>query len=43
MIIAGRVVSTESVESGQIRVEGEQIVEVGPRLGRATSNSATTA
>ncbi|HEV3301927.1 MAG TPA: amidohydrolase family protein [Planctomycetaceae bacterium] len=35
MIIAGRVVSTEGVEPGQIRVEGEQIVEVGPRLGRA--------
>ncbi len=34
MIIAGRLVSTEAVEPGQIRVEGEQIVEVGPRLGR---------
>jgi dihydroorotase len=35
MIIAGRLVSTEGVEAGQIRVEEEQIVEVGPRLGRA--------
>jgi len=35
MIIAGRVVSTQGVESGQIRIEGEQIAEVGPRLGRA--------
>src|ERR1700732_2052703 len=35
MIIAGRVVSNEGAQPGQIRVEGEQIVEVGPRLGRA--------
>src|SRR5580693_8102753 len=35
MIVAGRVVSTERVEPSQIRLEGERIVEVGPRLGRA--------
>jgi dihydroorotase len=35
MIISGRLVSTERVEPGQVRIEGEQIVEVGPRLGRA--------
>src|SRR5580692_4117077 len=35
MIIAGRLVSTEGVEPGQIRVEGDRTVEVGPRLGRA--------
>jgi dihydroorotase len=34
MIIAGRLVSPERVEPGQIHVEGDQIVEVGPRLGR---------
>jgi dihydroorotase len=34
MIIAGRIVNTAGVEPGQIRIEGEQIVEVGPRLGR---------
>src|ERR1700731_4719176 len=34
MIIAGRLVSTKGVEPGQIRVEGEQIVEVGQSLGR---------
>ncbi len=34
MIVAGRVVSTERVEPSQIRIEGERIVEVGPRLGR---------
>src|SRR5580700_4972030 len=35
MIIAGRLVSTKGVEPGQIRIEGEQIVEVGPRVGLA--------
>jgi dihydroorotase len=35
MIIAGRLVSTERVETGQARVEGDEIIEVGPRLGRA--------
>jgi dihydroorotase len=35
MIIAGRLVSPNRVTPGQIRVEGEQIVEVGPRLGQA--------
>src|SRR5579872_3557966 len=34
MIIAGRVVSTRSVEPAQIRIEGERIVEVGSQLGR---------
>src|ERR1700735_321325 len=34
MIVAGRVVSTQRVEPSQIRIEGEWIVEVGPRLGR---------
>ena len=35
MIIAGRLVDSDSMTPGQIRIEGEQIVEVGPRLGRA--------
>jgi dihydroorotase len=34
MIIAGRLVSPERVMRGQIRIEGERIVEVGPQLGR---------
>jgi dihydroorotase len=33
MIIAGRLVSPERVVLGQIRIEGERIVEVGPQLG----------
>ena len=33
MIIEGRIVSPERVASGQIRIEGERIVEVGPSLG----------
>ncbi len=35
MIIAGRLVSPEHVTSGQIRIEGESIVEVGSDLGVA--------
>jgi dihydroorotase len=35
MIIAGRLVNPDGVTPGQIRVEGERIAEVGPRLGRA--------
>src|SRR5579863_3227286 len=35
MIIAGRLVSPVGVTPGQIRVEGEQIAEVGRNLGRA--------
>jgi dihydroorotase len=35
MIIAGRLVSPESVTPGQVRIEGDRIVEVAPRLGRA--------
>ena len=34
MIVAGRLVSPERVTTGQIRVSGEKIVEVGPNLGR---------
>ena len=34
MIIAGRIVSTEEVAFSQIRVEGDRVVEVGPRLGK---------
>lgn len=33
MIVEGKLVSPESVEAGQIRIDGEQIVEVGLRLG----------
>ncbi len=33
MIIAGRIVSTEEVQHGQIRIEGETIAEVGTDLG----------
>ncbi|MFN0050900.1 MAG: amidohydrolase family protein [Planctomycetales bacterium] len=33
MIVAGRLVSTEGVRHGQIRIEGETIVEVGGALG----------
>jgi len=32
MIIAGRLVNSDGVTPGQIRIEGERIVEVGPRL-----------
>jgi dihydroorotase len=35
MIIAGKIVSPESVMLSQIRVEGDTIAEVGPHLGRA--------
>jgi len=35
MIIAGRIVSPERVFSGQIRIENEQIAEVGAGLGTA--------
>jgi dihydroorotase len=34
MIIAGKIVSPESVTHSQIRVEGDTIAEVGPHLGR---------
>ena len=43
MIIAGKIVSPESVTHAQIRVEGDTIAEMGPHLGAPTSNSATTA
>ncbi len=33
MIVAGRLVSPENVRSGQLRIEGAEIVEVGDRLG----------
>ena len=35
MLIAGRLVSPERITSGQIRIEGDRIVEVGPHLGVA--------
>src|ERR1700733_1735511 len=35
MIIAGQLVSTNRVVRGEIRIEGERIADVGPRLGRA--------
>jgi dihydroorotase len=35
MIVAGRLVSPEGTVSGQLRIEGDQIVEVGPRTGPA--------
>ncbi len=35
MIVAGKLVSTKSVEPGQIRIQGDQIVEVGTDLGIA--------
>ena len=35
MIIAGRFVHPEGQWSGQVRIEGTQIVDVGPQLGRA--------
>ncbi|MBQ15524.1 MAG: amidohydrolase [Planctomycetaceae bacterium] len=33
MIIAGRLADTDGVHSGQVRLEGAEIVEVGPSLG----------
>ncbi len=35
MLIEGRLVSSERIVSGQVRIEGEYIVEVGPHLGNA--------
>lgn len=35
MIVAGRLVASDGVRSGQVRIEGEEIVAVGPHLGRA--------
>lgn len=35
MIVAGPLVSTEAVRRGQIRIERDSIVEVGPSLGQA--------
>ena len=35
MLIAGRLVSPEGIVSGQVRIEGERIVEVGSQLGVA--------
>jgi dihydroorotase len=34
MIVAGQLVSTESVQRGQIRIEGDRIVDAGTALGR---------
>lgn len=35
MLIEGRLVSSERIVSGQVRIEGDRIVEVGPHLGVA--------
>jgi dihydroorotase len=34
MILAGRLVSSQGIRSGEVRIHGDRIVEVGQRLGR---------